>query len=258
MSNEDVYSRFDYRRLIAWPERIERERPLLDWLLDQAPVKRALDVGSGTGEHARYIHSRGFEVTGIDASPKMIASSVEGGLPDGLRFVEGDLRELGASVEGVFGAAICLGNTLPHVQSDDELRSFARGLAAHLAPGAHAVVQIINYERIVRRGERTLPVNVRPDPDGGEIVFLRVIRPLPDGMILFFPSTLRLREDADPPLEVVSSRKVLLRGWRRDDLLGILAESGLEEAAVYGAFDRSPFDPDSSPDLIVVVRRSDS
>lgn len=77
MSESDPYSRFEYRRLIAWPERIRREWPFLERLLATAPSRRLLDLGSGTGEHARFLASHGFSVVGIDASESMIETSHE-------------------------------------------------------------------------------------------------------------------------------------------------------------------------------------
>jgi len=55
----DPYSRLNYRRLIAWPERIEREWPFFEKLLHKAPSNRLLDLGCGSGEHAQ--EKRRFE-----------------------------------------------------------------------------------------------------------------------------------------------------------------------------------------------------
>jgi len=36
--NDDPYSRVDYRRMVAWPERIRREAPFLREFLKRAPT----------------------------------------------------------------------------------------------------------------------------------------------------------------------------------------------------------------------------
>ena len=69
---DDRYARFDYSRLIAWDERLNREWPLFEELFAKAPSNRILDLGSGTGEHARFLASKGFDVTGVDSSPAML------------------------------------------------------------------------------------------------------------------------------------------------------------------------------------------
>ncbi len=105
MSSADPYSRVEYRRLIAWPRRIRREWPLLDRALSSGPSRRVLDLGCGTGEHARFLAAQEFEVVAVDASPSMLEKAREEALPSHLRFVEGDLSALGDLVEGTFGGS---------------------------------------------------------------------------------------------------------------------------------------------------------
>ncbi len=273
-SSNDPYSRLEYRRLIAWPARIRREWPLLEEVLTGpraagGPSKRLLDLGCGTGEHARFLTEQGFEVVGVDASASMIEKALEQGvapegrpatcapegrpatLPPGLSFVHGDVAELDRLTGGRFDGAICLGNTLPHVRTTEALESFLHGLRRRLSPGASWILQLLNYERIVARGERHLPLNFRPHEDG-ESVFLRLMEVGDDGRVLFFPTTLRFRPDADPPVSVVASKRVELRGWRRLELEAAFDAAGFPERRLYGSFDRQPFEPLESRDLIMV------
>lgn len=249
----DTYSRFDYRRMIAWPARIEREWPFLQRFLEAGPSRRILDLGCGTGEHARFLAGRGFEVIGIDRSPRMIARACDRPLPGNLEFLEGDLGEIDQLTSGTFGGALCVGNTLPHLTSEEDLTRFLGALRRRLEPPAAIVVQILNYDRIVSTNQRFLPLNFRDDDDG-EIVFLRLMTHHPDGMVSFFPSTLRLRPDADPPLHIESSRRVELKGWRVDELKAAFSQSGFNDIEAFGAFDGSPFAVEESQDLILVAR----
>lgn len=252
----DPYSRVEYRRLIAWPKRIRREWPLLSEVLESGPTRRVVELGCGPGEHARALAEAGFEVVGIDRSTSMLAAAREEPVPEGLELVEGDIAEVDRVVSGGFGGALCLGNTLPHLDEEERFESFARGLAKVLEPGAPLLLQILNYDRIHDLGIRSLPVNVRPGDDG-EIVFLRLMEMLDDGRVLFFPTTLTLRPGTDPPVSVVRSRKVLLRGWRRGEVEAILAGAGIEPEEAFGGFDREPFDPLESHDLVLVARRGE-
>lgn len=254
MTERDPYSRVEYRRLIAWPERIQREWPLLARVLGSGPKRRVLELGCGPGEHARALAEAGFEVVGIDLSSDMLAQAAEQPVPPNLRFVEGDISHLDRLVEGSFGGALCLGNTLPHLVTDQELEGFARGLARALEPEAALLLQVLNYDRIHDRGVRALPVNLRPHDDG-ELVFLRLMTPLPDGRVRFFPTTLLLRPGTDPPLALERSREVLLRGWRRGELETTLARAGIAPEEAFGDFEGTPFDPASSQDLVLVARR---
>jgi hypothetical protein len=187
----------------------------------------------------------------------MIADATAEPVPANLRFVLGDVTEADRLVDGTFGAAICLGNTLPHLADESRLAAFTAAAARLLDPGAPLLLQILNYDRIHDRRVRFLPLSFRPWEDGdGELVFLRLMDPLPDGRVRFYPTTLVLEPGADPPLRLHHSREILLRGWRRAELEAILSTAGFHTARALGAFDATPFDPSDSQDLILVTRRS--
>lgn len=250
--SEDLYSRVDYRRFVAWPDRIQREWPFLEEVLASAPVKRLLDLGCGTGEHARFLASHGFGVVGIDSSESMLGKAREAPA-EGVEFIAGDIADVATLTSGTFGGAICLGNTLPHVREASALARLMDGLRARLAAGAPFVLQVLNYERIRAERQRCLPLNFRPEA-GGEVVFLRLMDPRPDGTVVFTPSTLRYRPDGDPPLEVVASRNVLLQGWTRRDLDDALEAAGFHHRDAYGAVASKPYEPRASHDLVLVAR----
>lgn len=257
-SPSDPYSRLQYRRLIAWPARIEREWPLLEEIFAAGPSRRLLDLGCGTGEHARFLAEHGFEVVGVDRSEAQIEEARREAAA-GVSFVQGDLTALGeiadpALAEGSFGGAICLGNTLPHVGDREGLGRMIEGLRRLLLPGAPLLVQILNYERIFARQERHLPLNFRPQDDGSELVFLRLMQCGDDGTVLFCPTTLSFRPGDEAPVEVVSSRRVRLRGWRRRELEEVLEEAGFVRREAFGGFDREPYEAELSRDLLLVAR----
>jgi hypothetical protein len=48
MPDDDHYSRVDYRRMVAWPERLRREGPFFEEIFRDASQRRLLDLGCGT------------------------------------------------------------------------------------------------------------------------------------------------------------------------------------------------------------------
>lgn len=252
----DPYSRADYRRVIAWDARIEREAPLLTAVLGRAVDPSVIDLGCGTGEHVAFFASRGARAVGLDRSEAMITAARDYERAGRGRFVLGDFAEADRLLadEPRFGLALCLGNMLPHLLEDSELERFLEILGMLLVPGGRALVQILNYRRILEEGVRALPVNLRPGDAGEEIVFLRLMKPLERGRLLFFPTTLSLKHDAETPLSVVSSRRVELRAWTDLDLLARFAVHGFR-ASCFGSMTGAAFDPRTSNDLVIEVER---
>jgi glycine/sarcosine N-methyltransferase len=252
----DPFSSLNYRRLIAWPERIQREAPFLESVAAQGPERSLLDLGCGSGEHARFFADLGYRVVGMDASESQLRLARDAPLPPQLRFEAGDMTRLGESGLGTFGTVLTLGNALVHLLEEEVMAATGAGVFAALQPGGGWLVQILNYERLRARGERALPVSVRPgDDEEEETVFLRLLRPLPEGRIEFVPVTLRWRPQVDPPVEIVSSRTVVHRGWTRGELAPLLERAGFASVEWFGDMRGAPFDPAASTDLVFLARR---
>jgi SAM-dependent methyltransferase len=249
----DAYGRIAYRGLIAWSERLQREAPLFQRVLAGAPSRRILDLGCGSGEHSRFLTTLGFEATGVDASCAQLEAA-RAAHPEG-RYVQADLSTLADTIEGGQGGAICLGNTLPHLCEEDQVRAFFAGLAGVLLPGAALLLQLLNYDRILDRGERTFPVTLRPgEAEGESTVFLRLMTHHGDGRISFTPANLRYRPGSASPLELIAAQEVSLRGWRRAQVEGLLGETGFRVKELLGTMTGDPWSPVAS-DLVVVAER---
>ena len=253
MSPTNHYAHIDYRKMIAWPKRLEREWSFLATPFGALPSKRVLDLGCGTGEHARYFAAKGFEVVGVDASETMLDRAKEDGVPDGVQFLYGDLLHVDRLVAGKFGCAVCLGNTLAHIMDQDALTQLFAGVRAVLLPGAPFVIQVLNYERLVHTGQRCLPLTFIQDEDG-EAIFLRVMTHHDDGSVTFTPSLLRYRKDGDPALEVVTSHNVPLKGWKRAEMEAALEAAGFTARELFGTMAAVPYADHDSTDLVVIAR----
>ncbi len=97
--------------------------------------KRLLDIGCGAGRHVMRLAKRGYDATGIDASPEMVA------------YVQGEARRLKLSitarvddlrrltVSGTYDLAYCFMDTFRFLLTNDEILAHLRAVAERLAPG---------------------------------------------------------------------------------------------------------------------------
>ena len=79
--------------------------------------------------------------------------------------------------------------------------------------------------------------------------------PRPDGTVVFNPTTLRYRPLGEPPVEVVSAKSVLLRGWREGELSGLAEAAGLPVAGRFGGMRHEPYERLGSSDTVLLLRR---
>ncbi len=261
--DRDLFSRTEYRRVIAWPERIVREAPFLAEVTAPAPNRALLDVGCGTGEHTRHFAELGWQAVGIDIAESMIAQAkdLEGKMDGGgsARYELRDVADAASLPEAPFGAAICLGNALAYVAGGDPLRRFLGGVAGALAPGGVFLLQMLNYERILGVPVRALPVNVRPLPpeEGpGDLVFVRVFTPRDDGTVAFHPITLTVRPGHEPPVEVRAAKEGTHHPWKRPRLIDALEEAGFERIRALGGMGEVPYRATESSDLVLIARKA--
>lgn len=107
------------------------ERAWLDRLLNEAPGRSVLDLGSGTGEPiAAYLVAQGAMVTGIDGSVAMV-ELFRRNLPSA-EAIHADMRSLAL---GHRFDAILAWNSFFHLSPADQRAMFSV-FAAHAAPGA--------------------------------------------------------------------------------------------------------------------------
>jgi ubiquinone/menaquinone biosynthesis C-methylase UbiE len=101
-------------------------------------AKQLLDVGCGTGEHARLLAERhGFRVDGLDLDPALVRIARDK-VPSGT-FHVADMTDfdLGRS----YDAVLCLFSSIGYLRTLDNVRRALASFRRHLAPGGVAIVE---------------------------------------------------------------------------------------------------------------------
>ncbi len=253
IDREAIPALVNYDTAIDWPARLQREGPFLLRALADTPSRRVLDLGSGTGEHARWLAEEGFEVVGIEGVSARWEVARQGA-PAGVEHLLGDFGAVEAMVHGQFGAALCLGNTLPFLLGAESLSRTLIGLRRRLLPGAPFVAHLVNYDRLFARGERLLPPRFL-SAGKGELVFLRLLELRDDGVVGITETVLdHMPSRRDSQIEVVHTRHLFQQGWRYQELLTVLDVAQFNQVEAFGDFAGQPFEPMSSEELVLVAR----
>lgn len=138
----------------------EQEVAALIEMLDLSPGQRVLDVGCGTGRHSRALAGLGFEVVGVDISPRFVELANERAGPNE-RYLLADARSLHFDAEFDAVISLCQGafgltggpgadDTLPLRELDEPIMA---GIACGLKPGGRAAVSAFSAYFQLRHGD---------------------------------------------------------------------------------------------------------
>jgi SAM-dependent methyltransferase len=240
----------DYDRFVNWAGRLAHELPFFESLFEGHGVRRVLDAACGTGHHAIALALRGYEVTGTDLSRAMIERARQNAAAEGVEAIFA-VAGLGESLAlgQMFDAALCLGNSLPHLLTSGAVERALADLAGVLRPEGFLVIQNRNFDRVWIEQERFMPPQSAQDGNG-EWIFVRFYDFHPETVTF---NMLRLRRTEDGWAQDVESTE--LRPIFAQDLTRALSEAGFDPVFFYGSYDGSTFSAEESGDLIAVARR---
>jgi SAM-dependent methyltransferase len=238
----------EYDLMTGFEQRVVTDRPFFRLIVERYGIKRAVDAGCGTGFHSFLLAQLGVDVTAVDISSAMLRKLSEraAALNVQIRTVRTDFRSLAADVPGTYDAVFCLGNTLAHLPSDEELRTALTNFSSLLIPGGIVVLQIVNFESILTSQQRVQSVRER-----GDKIFVRFYDFEPTN-IRFNILTLERHEGS----LMHRLQSVYLRPIRPSELRTVVQCCGLEEPALYGGISLEAFDPERSPDVVLIARKA--
>jgi glycine/sarcosine N-methyltransferase len=243
----------DYDRFVNWSARLPAELPFIEAQLQAGDARRILDAACGTGMHAVALARAGHDVTGADLSAGMIARARDNAAAEGVdvRFELAGFGQLAARVGTGYDAVLCLGNSLPHLLTSDDLRAALTDFAACLQPGGLVLIQNRNFDAVLTQRERWMAPQSHREGDA-EWLFFRFYDFEPDTTLTFNVVTLRRAEKGEWSQQVQSTR---LWPLQRDDLVNALAVAGFDEIACRGDLRGTQFDRINSGNLVVTARR---
>ncbi|MBZ0265545.1 class I SAM-dependent methyltransferase [bacterium] len=240
----------NYDQMIRWKKRLERETPFFQRLFSEKRITRVLELACGSGHHSQLFHKWGCEVVGVDQSSALleIARDVENE-SETLHFVEGNFLNFPEVVEGEFDGVFCLGNSIPHILSEEELSITFKNVFNSLKPGGVFVFQNRNYDRLLQTRERFQFPATNRAADTHQIFFR--FNDFEGDSVRF--NIVHFTQVGERWIHKVYSTD--LSPWKQVQLEKHLKDAGFGAINFYGDFSGMPFDAKSSEDIVGFVTR---
>jgi|GEM_PF-205328 len=236
--------------------------------------RRILDVACGTGIYTIPLWEKGKEIVGVDLDSAMIqqarqklanriasrpsaptlASPTMG--PPETRpsdtnppelFLTEDMRVLSSFPDQSFDGIYCIGNSLPHLSTEEDIRTALKRFWELFKPGGTLLIQIVNFDRVTFR-ER--PYHDLPPLEGRGAKLARRYTPGPDADHVYFETELSAEG------KTLRNRLPLYR-LTNERLTQALADAGFGSLSARGSYEGAAYDPSSSFLLIVTASRPD-
>ena len=199
--------------------------------------KTVLDVGAATGNLTAYLLSQGYEVTGIDLSERLITEAAKKGI------VVQPLNMLDIDQLAIFDNIVCIGNTLPHLDSKTSVQLFLQKAYGQLSQGGKLILQLVNFQKYFAQQQDDYLGNL-PLIANDKVKFERFYYLNKEGKI-------RFKTILDDTIE----NEELLQPIFADELIQWLTQIGFQAINLYGNFKKDSFDPNASMALIIVAEK---
>lgn len=207
--------------------------------------KAAADLGCGSGLDSIALARLGLDVTGFDISPLMVTGAGKNArrLKLKINFVTSPIDKIDKSFNGKFSFALSLGNSLANLDPGQLLSSLKR-MHSLLAPGGHILIQILNYDRILKSKERIVGIT-----ENEEYIFVRFYD---FGERQTFFNVLKIRRGEASSNSLITTE---IFPYRSSELTRLLKQAGFTKTKKYGGLNQSPYNPSSSTDLVIAAFR---
>jgi SAM-dependent methyltransferase len=232
----------------------ETEYYLEESLAADGPV---LEIGVGTGRIAIPAAKQGVEIFGIDSSPEMLAvaeskAKAAAPLPGGLTLIQADMRTLQLERTDFSLVTIPARTLLLATTYEDQVSTLCYA-ARHLRPGGRMIFNLFNPTPDLIYDESSEPVEIGETTDLGSGRRFRL------SAINRFDSETQINDAThivgeapqDGEFKELARLDVRLRYLFPHEVFALLEQTSVRVDALFGWFDRSPFDEESEEMIFV-------
>jgi 2-polyprenyl-3-methyl-5-hydroxy-6-metoxy-1,4-benzoquinol methylase len=224
----------------------------VDFLLTQAKkyqgdVSSFLDVACGTGRIIRTLAERGYHTKGVDASVSLLEKARA--QDANTVYTEGDMRTF--EVSGSFHCISCMWEAYPYLSRPEDLSAFLERCFVHLRPNGILVLDSHNF----RKPSEPSVVTRTFETDDYQVEVIARRRTLLKEQVheAVFTSIIQHKHSEESAVIVDQE---LVRSYGYETVAAFLENQEFALCAVYGDFDGTLYDQQSSLHQIIVAQKT--
>ena len=233
-----------YDSMVDFEKGLERRIKALSNFIEPG-MKTAADLGCGTGLDSISLSMSGISVTGFDISQKMITQARKNTkrFAAAAKFCKYSIDKIPTKFNNRFDFITSLGNTLANL-NEKQLAGALSRIYKMLKPGGSALIHILNYDLILKSGERIVKISRN---DNYHIIrFYDFIEDHLNFNILKY-STSDINNH-----ELITTK---IYPHKPEFLKKHLQNAGFEKIKYFENFMKAPFNKRSSKDLVIRVSK---
>lgn len=209
--------------------------------LVQKPPKDILDVACGSGGYSIELKKLGYDVTAIDLDESMISQLKK-------KYKDIDAKVLNMldvdKLNKKFDLIFCIGNSMVHLNNNEEIYEFLKKCKNSLKSEGHILIQIVNYDRILKKNIKSLPTIENKEVG---LTFERYYKYLPEKHKVDFKTILKVDG-------LILENHEFLHPITSKELLDILEELEYKNINMYGNFKKDIYEPMNSFPLVITAQ----
>lgn len=222
-----------------------KDEETLEFLCEGLKVNsKILDLACGTGSYAIALGQKGHRVDAVDLGEEMINTAKgKGGLY--VNFALADMTKVKEIFQvSKYDFIFCIGNSLVHLENREKVQTLLKNMHDMLNYEGSIVIQIINYDRIIKYNIDSLPTIDRAEKG---VKFTRNYDYNEKNSKVNFNTELIISKDGK---EERFENSVELLALQSGELITMLEKAGYSKIELYGGFHGEEYN-DKSMALVV-------
>mgnify|MGYP001393120238 FL=1 len=233
-----------YDKMIDFDSALQKRKILLSNFIDDK-INTVADVGCGTGVDSISLSQLRLNVTSFDPSAEMINTARTNSDKHNCKidFHTFGANEIPKTFYNKFDLVVSLGNTLANIPFTKIEKSVAK-LFKLLKKDGRVLIQILNYEKILKEKERIVNITKKDDE--------YFVRFYDFGKKDLTFNILKFISDQTKKKELISTK---IFPYTSKEFKKVFKEAGFKKIELLGGLDKKAFDPKSSNDLVLFAHK---